>query len=386
MKAKRVKTIATKEIKKIIREPAALFIVILFPLVFVLFFGLAFGEVGGGASAPLYKVGVIVSGNSTGNYTQRFLELLSGTSLFNVQFYEDNSTAQIDLSQGKIQAIIIIPKNFDQSILSYLHNPTDPSKWVNSTLLIYIDMGSPIASQVIPPVIERMLASMINISSEPQMPVNVGYASSNAAKMLSAFELSAPGMFTFASIYIIMIIAQSFTQERDNGLLKRIMVTPTEPAELVLGYVVAYMLIAFVQSVILFLAMYAIGFRPSVDIGHYAVAFLFVLIFSLSNIGLGLVASTISKSASIATGISFIFIMPQLFLGTFIAYSLSPGARLVSEFVPSYYVTDALTTIFLRNAPLMSTTIVYDLLIVSLSSIAILFIGIYLYGKKQRIS
>ncbi|MEM4513026.1 MAG: ABC transporter permease [Ignisphaera sp.] len=383
MKFRRVKAVALKEIKRIIREPASLFMIILFPLVFVIFYGIAFGEVGE-SSNPIYTVGVLVTGDM-GEYTLKFLESLSSSSILNIQIYQDNSTAQEDLSQGKIQAIIVISGNFDQSLTSYHLYPDNPSKWVNVTLLLYIDKGSLIATQIIPPIVERIAASMINMNSEPLTPVHIKLASFIEVKKLSSFELSAPGMFTFASIYIIMIVSQSFTQERESGLLKRVLITPITSAELIVGNVIAYMAVAFMQSAVLFVAIYVIGFRPSINIAHYVVAFVFILIFSISNIGLGLITSAISRTTSIATGISFIFIMPQLFLGTFIAYSLSPTARLASKFIPSYYVTDALTTIFLRGASPISRAILYNLLVVTIFSMAILFIGIYLYERQRRI-
>jgi len=43
-----------------------------------------------------------------------------------------------------------------------------------------------------------------------------------------------------------------------------------------------------------------------------------------------------------------------LFLGTFVGASLSSGAQVAGKFVPSYYVTDALASLFLRGAPLAS--------------------------------
>ncbi|MEM2319314.1 MAG: ABC transporter permease [Candidatus Bathyarchaeia archaeon] len=47
----------------------------------------------------------------------------------------------------------------------------------------------------------------------------------------------APGMFTFASIFLIMMAAQSFTQDRENGMMKRIRTTPITPSEFMTGQV-----------------------------------------------------------------------------------------------------------------------------------------------------
>jgi hypothetical protein len=78
-------------------------------------------------------------------------------------------------------------------------------------------------------------------------------------------------------------------------------------------------------------------------------------------------------------------VLPQLFLGTFVGASLSGGAQIAGKFVPSYYVTDALTSVFLRGAPLGSLTILVDLAVVIVSCVAILAIGIILYAKYYKI-
>jgi hypothetical protein len=114
-------------------------------------------------------------------------------------------------------------------------------------------------------------------------------------------------------------------------------------------------------------------------------AFILVLIFSLSNVGFGLITATISKSSSVATGLSFIFVLPQLFLGTFVGASLSSAAQIAGKFVPSYYVTDALTSLFLRGATITSPVVLLDLTAVSISCVAILAVGILLYGKYYKI-
>jgi ABC-type multidrug transport system permease subunit len=104
-----------------------------------------------------------------------------------------------------------------------------------------------------------------------------------------------------------------------------------------------------------------------------------LLAFALVNVGFGLIAATISKSAEVASGVSFIFIMPQMFLGTFMP--LSGGAELIAQFMPSNYVTRSLTTLFLRGAPASTLSIWMDLALVSVIGVAVLIIGIVLFRR-----
>ena len=57
MKFQRMVALTKKEMKKTIRQPAALFLIFLFPIVFVFAFGASFGGLGGGQ--PVYQIGVV---------------------------------------------------------------------------------------------------------------------------------------------------------------------------------------------------------------------------------------------------------------------------------------------------------------------------------------
>ncbi|MEM3546627.1 MAG: ABC transporter permease [Candidatus Bathyarchaeia archaeon] len=191
-------------------------------------------------------------------------------------------------------------------------------------------------------------------------------------------------MLTFASIFILMVVAQSFTQDRENGMLRRIRLTPMTPTEFIMSHVLSYMLIALIQAALVFIATYLMGFRPNVGLLVYVMAFLLVLIFSLSNVGFGLITAVLAKTFDAATGIAFLFVLPQLFLGTFVGASLSSYAQVVSKFVPSYYVTDALTSLFLREASITSLTILFDIMVVAASCMDILAVGIVLYARNYK--
>jgi ABC-2 type transport system permease protein len=383
VKSQRVIALTKKEMKKTIREPAVLFMIFLFPIIFVFAFGAAFS----GGEQPTYKIGVVNNdqGNSV-NASQTLLLAMSDTKILNLQTYAENSTAQNELSQGNIQAVIIIPNDFSQSFSTYQAAPNDPTAWRNVTIALYIDKGSIVATQAIPPIIQQILTSLTGQSQQaPSSPFRLEIASLVDVKVLSAFDFMAPGMFTFASIFLIMMVAGSFTQDRENGMMKRIRITPTTPAEFMTSQVVSYMIIALVQAALLFAMMYVMGFRPAVGLSTYAFAFILVLLFSLSNVGFGLITATLAKTSGAATGIAFLFLLPQLFLGTFVGASLSSGAQIAGKFVPSYYVTDALTSLFLRGAAITSPTVLLDTAAVSVSCIAILAIGIVLYGKYFKI-
>lgn len=384
MNAQRIIALTKKEMKKTVREPAVLFMIFLFPIVFVFAFGASFG--GTGSSHPVYNLGVVnLDHGNPVNASHILLASLSNTTILNLHIYNTNQTAQNDLSQGKIQAVMIIPSQFSQSFASYQAAPDNPASWMNASITLSLDKGSLVATQAIPPIIQQVLSVMTNQGQMTASPFRLTTASLVDVKASSALDFLAPGMFTFASIFLIMMVAQSFTQDRENGMLRRIRITPTTSTEFMVSQILSYLVIALVQAVLVFIMVYAMGFRPEVGLLVYVFAFVIVLVFALSNVGFGLITATIAKTPSAATGLSFLFVLPQLFLGTFVGASLSSAAQTAGRIVPSFYVTDALTSLFLRGAAVTSPSIILDAIVVFVSCIAILIVGIVLYAKYIRI-
>ncbi|MFQ5759012.1 MAG: ABC transporter permease [Candidatus Bathyarchaeia archaeon] len=387
MNFQRVFSLVKKDLKKLVREPATLFMIILFPVVLTLALGASFGAFGGTESTT-YQIGV-VSMDSAGPYrqwSQHFIGNLTNTAILEIQDFSDNETAQTDLIQGKIQAVLLIPENFGQSCNSFWEAPTNSSHWINTTVQLYLDSGSMFATQAIPPIIQQVLAATV-YGDQPisvPRPIQIGSPSLVEASRLTMFDYFAPGIFAFAAIFITMTVAESFTTDREKGLLRRINVTPTTPTEFMTSQTISNMFAALIQVALVFVMAYLVGYRPNVDAASFALAFVIVLVFSLCNVGFGLITATIAKSPQAATGIAFIFIMPQMFLGTFVGAALSPSAQVAGKFMPSYYVTDALTSLFLRGAPISSPTILLDLAVVSICSVIALLLGIVLFRKYGK--
>ena len=187
------------------------------------------------------------------------------------------------------------------------------------------------------------------------------------------FEFMVPGLFSYACIFIIMSVAQAFSDDREQGLLKRINVTPTTSGEFMGSNLITYTLLSALQVTIVAICAFLMGFQAQGGVPGLILAFLFVMILSLCSVGLGLITATIAKSAEAATGISFIFILPQMFFGTFIP--ITETTRPIAMFLPSYYVTDAITMIF-NGVALTEINIWFDLIVVLVISLVIVVIGI----------
>ncbi len=371
MDARRISALVVKELKRTIREPANLFMVIVFPLLLTIAFGASFGAIGGGES----KYSVAVVDQDTGPVGTAFASTLAHIDVLSIQNYTDPAAAQFDLKQGKLKAVLTIPSDFTESIQSYTQSPALPSKWHNTTLGLSIDQGSMIASAAIPSIIQQTL-SAITVKTRIGTPITIGAPTLVEAQKISQFSYMVPGLFGFAAVFLTMLVAQTLTTEREQGILRRISVTPTTVSDIFAGHIGANLILGAVQVALVFAASYIMGFRPLGGVVGVAVAFTAVLVLTVTSVGLGLITAAFARNSGAATGISFVFIIPLMFLGTFV-----PAPEYISRLVPTWYVTDALTSIFLRGASVTSPTIVNDLLTITGASAAIIVVGILTFRR-----
>ena len=144
--------------------------------------------------------------------------------------------------------------------------------------------------------------------------------------------------------------------------------------------IITQMLISLLQVIIVFALAFLLGFRPNSGIQGIFLALPITAIFSLISVGLGLITATISKTPEAATGISFIFILPQMFFGTFLP--ITTTTQQIAKFIPSYYLVDALTMIF--EGDWTNPSILIDVGVISVVSVAIVAIGILLFRKYGK--
>ncbi len=363
--------LVSKEIKRVVREPANLFMVVIFPLVLTLAFGASFGAMGGGESR--YTVGVV--SYDTGTWGNALVGALNAVPALDVRVVDD-AAAQTQLQQGQLKAVITIPADFSESVDSYRGNPSDPSTWHRTTLDLSVDKGSMTASAAVPPMVGQVLSALVTGGSTPGLPVTVGEPTMVDSQRVSQFAYMAPGLFGYAAIFLIMIVAQALTTEREQGILRRISVTPTTTGDIFASQIVSNALVGVAQFLVVFVASYAMGFRPLGGFAEIAVAFVAVELLVLCAVGLGLIVAAFARNSGAATGISFVFIIPLMFLGTFV-----PAPDFIAHMVPSWYLTDAITSVFIRGAPAASQAVLSDMMTLGAASVVIVLVGVLLFKR-----
>jgi len=294
-----------KEILRVFREPANLFMLIMLPLVMTLVFGIAFGGLGGGGDVQ-YGVAIVDQDASAWS-----VELVSGLNISGVlvpQYFEDDASGQDALSQGKVSAVLVIPSGFGSSVDDFKSNPVDETTWTVTTLELSIDQGSMIVGSVVPSLVQQALTvTLYGVEAlSPPSPIIIGSPMLVESIAVTQFDSMMPGMFSYAVIFVTMIVSQVFTEERQQGLLKRIATTPTTASDIFAAQVVANTITGVIQISVVFGSAYLMGFRPMGGLAGIGIAYLLSLLLVLCNVGFGLITATLAKSSGAATGLAFV--------------------------------------------------------------------------------
>ena len=159
---------------------------------------------------------------------------------------------------------------------------------------------------------------------------------------------------------VLMIITMTLTslgivKEKEIGTLEQLMVTPIRPHELILGKLVPFIMIGFVDmTIVLGLARFWFGVPL---VGSVALLFGLSALFILTTLGLGLFISTIAKSQQQAMLIAqFFFFMPFMFFSGFVVpiANMPRAIQYVSYIIPLRYFLEIVRGIFLKGTNLFT--------------------------------
>jgi ABC-2 type transport system permease protein len=183
----------------------------------------------------------------------------------------------------------------------------------------------------------------------------------------------------YAVIYMGMMVALALVEYRKDGLLKRVQTTPVSPLAYLGSHIIANMIIAVGQGLIVLLVAWLLGYDPLGGVLGLLLASLFLALVAISAVGLGLITAAVSKDSGAAGGIAAIFIVPMMMFGSLLAV-FNDTTRTIARFMPNYYVSDALSVIF-QTGRLTDPAIGQDLLILTAVTAVIGVAGIQIFRR-----
>jgi ABC-2 type transport system permease protein len=199
---------------------------------------------------------------------------------------------------------------------------------------------------------------------------------------MSHFEYLMPGIMGYSIIYMGMIVGLGLVEYRQAGLLDRLEITPVSTTTYLWSQIIANVLIALLQGLVVILLAWALGYEPLGGLSGMLLAFLFLGVLAISAVGFGLITAAVSKDSGAAGGLSMIFILPMMMFGSLLAV-FNETTRSVAKFTPNFYVSDSLSMIFHENK-VSDPAIWTNLLILSIYSLVIVSIGIQLFKRIKH--
>jgi ABC-2 type transport system permease protein len=125
-----------------------------------------------------------------------------------------------------------------------------------------------------------------------------------------------PGLIgLILTMTMVMLTSMAIARERERGTLEQLIVSPIKNVELVVGKILPYVIIGYVQITLILLAgrlVFNVPFLGSLPL-LYALSFVFIA----ANLALGLFFSTLAKTQQQAMQMSFFFLLPNILLSGF---------------------------------------------------------------------
>jgi ABC-2 type transport system permease protein len=125
-----------------------------------------------------------------------------------------------------------------------------------------------------------------------------------------------PGLIgVILTMTMVLLTAMAIARERERGTLELLIVSPVKRIELVLGKIVPYVVIGYVQMTLVLLVGKLVFDVPLS--GSLALLYLLSFVFIAANLALGLFFSTLAKTQQQAMQMSFFFMLPNILLSGF---------------------------------------------------------------------
>jgi ABC-2 type transport system permease protein len=303
----RLIAVMSKEFIQMKRDRATLAMMMLLPLMQVIIFGYAIN------SDPKHlPTAVLASDNS--QITRSFIQGMSNSGYFKIQQrVNSEEEAQELLAKGKVQFIINIPANFTRDLI-HQNKPnvlleadgTDPQAIGNAVaalnklqqLVFRYDFVGPL--QYLQPQAQSfnvLLQAKYNPAGVTQYNIVTGL------------------LGVVLTMTMIITTAIAITRERDRGTLEGLLSTPLHPLEIMLGKILPYIIVGYVQiSIIVFIAKLLFGVPIA---GNILLLFLLSFPFIAANLAVGITISTIAKNPLQAVQMAVFVFLPSILLSGF---------------------------------------------------------------------
>jgi ABC-2 type transport system permease protein len=340
----RLAALIRKEFIQILRDPRTLVLILIIPIMQLFLLGYA-------ATNDVRNFSMAVFDQDRGAAARSLLNAFRSADYFRIDYDVDSEAALKSLiDSGKARVGLIIPPDYSDKVqgsgsaaVAFVLDGSDPT--VAGTALSAAQLiGQSYATQI---TAERLVRQ--GRSSALQTPVDVLTQIWYNPDMVSAFFMI-PGVIAMILFFLTtMLTATAVVRERERGTIEQLIVTPIRPWELVVGKILPYVILAFLNmSEVLALGHW--WFHVPVR-GSLLLIVVLSGLFLLSSLGMGLLASTVANTQQEAMLVVWMTLLPALFLsGFFFPLEAMPKVlQWVSLFFPLRYYLVIIRSLMLKD-------------------------------------
>jgi ABC-2 type transport system permease protein len=250
-----------------------------------------------------------------GTFARSLVRALENSEYFEV-VRQATSEAEADqlLAQGDVQFVLSIPEDFSRELL----------RGRRPAVLVEADATDPVATG-------NALAALASLNRTALAHDLKGPLASLAAAE-PAFELRVhrrynpegateynivPGLIgTILTMTMVMMTAIAVTRERERGTMENLLAMPVRPFEVMLGKIVPFVVVGYIQVAVILLAGRLLFGVPV--LGSLWLLSLALILFIAANLAVGFTFSTLAENQLQAMQMTFFFFLPSLLLSGFL--------------------------------------------------------------------
>jgi ABC-2 type transport system permease protein len=274
------------------------------------------------------------------------------------------------LRRGEANFVVVIPPGFERDVV----------RGRAPEILVAADASDPSAtggavaalSGIVSVAISETLTGPMAASAGAAPPFSVivhreynpeGKTSTNIVPGLLAIILS---------MTMVMITAVAIVKESERGTMEMLIATPVRPLEVMLGKILPYVFVGYVQTIVFLTAarlIFGVPFEGS-PLAFFVGFNLFIVV----NLALGFLISTAARSQMQAMQLSFFTILPSILLSGFMfPFAGMPGwAQVLGTGVPATHFLLIVRKVMLKGGELADVTHEFLALVVILVVISII--------------
>lgn len=303
--------ILKKEFIQMRRDKLTLAIMTIMPFIQLLIFGFAI-------NTDVKHLSAVVYDQSLSQESREFLDSLTATEYYDINYIAKSYQEVNDrIQKGDAKVGVIIPVDYAPRLK---HNRgvqiqviVDASDSTSASSAI--STAQMVGQQKSQEIIVKKLAES-GLSGVSTSPIDVRIRPWYNPDFVTAFFM-VPGISgTILTLTMILLTSLAIVREREKGTLEQLIVTPLTSTELMVGKILPYVLVGYVQMTILIVTGILIFDIPVQ--GSIPLLYLLTGLFITASLGLGLLISNIAKNQMQGMLMSFFILLPSIMLSGFV--------------------------------------------------------------------